>query len=93
MRHGGEAEPDAVVQEDITTEMAAERMSPSDCRRAMSYLGSKDRIYMLVLFGLISVLSFKEFLQFAYIKYDNELVIALLVDKGYATNQIGRAHV
>ena len=26
------------------------------------YLGSKDRIYMLVLFGLISILSFKEFL-------------------------------
>lgn len=28
---------------------------------------------MLMLFGLISILSFKEFLQFAYIKYDNEL--------------------
>jgi len=25
------------------------------------YLGSKDRIYMLVLFGLISVLSFRSF--------------------------------
>jgi len=37
------------------------------------YLGSKNRIYMLMLFGLISTLSFKEFLQFAYIKYDNEL--------------------
>ena len=37
------------------------------------YLGSRNRIYMLVLFGLISILSFKEFLQFAYIKYDNEL--------------------
>ena len=39
------------------------------------YLGSRNRIYMLVLFGLISILSFKEFLQFAYIKYDNELKI------------------
>ena len=36
-------------------------------------LGSINRIYMLMLFGLISILSFKEFLQFAYIKYDNEL--------------------
>ena len=39
------------------------------------YLGSRDRIYMLILFGIISILSFKEFLQFAYIKYDNELKI------------------
>ena len=39
------------------------------------YLGSRNRIYMLILFGLISTLSFKEFLQFAYIKYDNELKI------------------
>ena len=39
------------------------------------YLGSRDRIYMLILFGLISILSFKEFLQFAYIKYNNELKI------------------
>ena len=38
-------------------------------------LGSINRIYMLMLFGLISILSFKEFLQFAYIKYDNELKI------------------
>lgn len=37
------------------------------------YLGSRNRIYMLILFGLISTLSFKEFLQFAYIKYDNKL--------------------
>ena len=36
-------------------------------------LGSINRIYMLMLFGLISILSFKEFLQFAYIKYNNEL--------------------
>lgn len=36
-------------------------------------LGSINRIYMLMLFGLISILSFKEFLQFTYIKYDNEL--------------------
>ena len=36
-------------------------------------LGSINRIYMLMLFGLISILSFKEFLQFAHIKYDNEL--------------------
>lgn len=36
-------------------------------------LGSINRIYMLMLFGIISILSFKEFLQFAYIKYDNEL--------------------
>ena len=36
-------------------------------------LGSINRIYMLMLFGLISILSFKEFLQFIYIKYDNEL--------------------
>ena len=36
-------------------------------------LGSINRICMLMLFGLISILSFKEFLQFAYIKYDNEL--------------------
>ena len=34
---------------------------------------------MLVLFGLISVLSFKEFLHFAYIKYDNELVISSFI--------------
>ena len=40
------------------------------------YLGSKNRIYMLMLFGLISILSFKEFLQFAYIKYDSELKIS-----------------
>ena len=39
------------------------------------YLGSRDRIYILILFGIISILSFKEFLQFAYIKYDNELKI------------------
>lgn len=39
------------------------------------YLGSKNRIYMLTLFGLISILSFREFLQFAYLKYDNELKI------------------
>ena len=38
-------------------------------------LGSINRICMLMLFGLISILSFKEFLQFAYIKYDNELKI------------------
>ena len=38
-------------------------------------LGSINRIYMLMLFGLISILSFKEFLQFAYIKYDSELKI------------------
>ena len=38
-------------------------------------LGSINRIYMLMLFGLISILSFKEFLQFTYIKYDNELKI------------------
>ncbi|WP_427170050.1 phosphatidate cytidylyltransferase [Fusobacterium nucleatum] len=43
------------------------------------YLGSKDRIYMLILFGLISILSFSEFLQFAYIKYDNELKITSLI--------------
>ena len=43
------------------------------------YLGSKDRIYMLVLFGLISILSFKEFLQFAYIKYNNELKISSFI--------------
>ncbi|WP_338960577.1 phosphatidate cytidylyltransferase [Fusobacterium nucleatum] len=36
-------------------------------------LGSINRIYMLMLFELISILSFKEFLQFAHIKYDNEL--------------------
>ena len=36
-------------------------------------LGSINRIYMLMLFGLISILSFKEFLKFAYINYDNEL--------------------
>ena len=36
-------------------------------------LGSINRIYMLMLFGIISILSFKEFLQFTYIKYDNEL--------------------
>ena len=43
------------------------------------YLGSKDRIYMLILFGLISFLSFKEFLQFAYIKYDSELKISSFI--------------
>ena len=43
------------------------------------YLGSKDRIYMLILFGLISILSFKEFLQFAYIKYNSELMITSIV--------------
>ena len=43
------------------------------------YLGSRDRIYMLILFGIISILSFKEFLQFAYIKYDNELVISSFI--------------
>ena len=43
------------------------------------YLGSRDRIYMLILFGLISTLSFKEFLQFAYTKYDNELKISSFI--------------
>ena len=43
------------------------------------YLGSRDRIYMLILFGLISILSFREFLQFAYIKYDNELKISSFI--------------
>ena len=43
------------------------------------YLGSRDRIYMLILFGLISILSFKEFLQFAYIKYNNELKISSII--------------
>ncbi|MDC7956329.1 phosphatidate cytidylyltransferase, partial [Fusobacterium simiae] len=38
-------------------------------------LGSINRIYMLVLFGIISILSFKEFLQFNYIKYNNKLKI------------------
>ena len=38
-------------------------------------LGSINRICMLMLFGLISILSFKEFLQFACIKYDSELKI------------------
>ena len=43
------------------------------------YLGSRDRIYMLILFGLISTLSFKEFLQFVYTKYDNELKISSFI--------------
>ena len=43
------------------------------------YLGSRDRIYMLILFGIISILSFKEFLQFAYIKYNNELKISSFI--------------
>lgn len=43
------------------------------------YLGSRDRIYMLILFGIISILSFKEFLQFAYIKYDNELILSSFI--------------
>ena len=43
------------------------------------YLGSRDRIYMLILFGIISILSFKEFLQFAYTKYDNELKISSFI--------------
>ena len=42
-------------------------------------LGSINRIYMLMLFGLISILSFKEFLQFAYIKYNNELKISSFI--------------
>ena len=42
------------------------------------YLGSRNRIYMLILFGLISILSFKEFLQFAYMKY-NELIISSFI--------------
>lgn len=42
-------------------------------------LGSRNRIYMLILFGLISILSFREFLQFAYLKYDNKLKIYSLI--------------
>jgi len=33
------------------------------------YLATMSRIYLLLLFGLISTLAFKEFLQFAYIKF------------------------
>ena len=43
------------------------------------YLATKSRIYLLLLFGLISTLAFKEFLQFAYIKYNSELMITSIV--------------
>ena len=36
------------------------------------YLATMNRIYLLLLFGLISTLAFKEFLQFAYIKYNKQ---------------------
>ena len=39
------------------------------------YLATMSRIYLLLLFVLISTLAFKEFLQFAYIKYNSELMI------------------
>ena len=38
-----------------------------------------SRIYLLLLFGLISTLAFKEFLQFAYIKYNSELIVTSVV--------------
>ena len=43
------------------------------------YLATMSRIYLLLLFGLISTLAFKEFLQFAYIKYNSELMITSIV--------------
>lgn len=43
------------------------------------YLATMNRIYLLLLFGLISTLAFKEFLQFAYIKYNRELMITSIV--------------
>ena len=43
------------------------------------YLATMSRIYLLLLFGLISTLAFKEFLQFAYIKYNSKLMITSIV--------------
>ena len=43
------------------------------------YLTTMNRIYLLLLFGFISTLSFKEFLQFAHIKYDSELIITSII--------------
>ena len=43
------------------------------------YLTTMNRIYLLLLFGFISTLSFKEFLQFAYIKYNSELMITSII--------------
>ena len=43
------------------------------------YLATMSRIYLLLLFGLISTLAFKEFLQFAYIKYNSELIVTSVV--------------
>ena len=43
------------------------------------YLATMSRIYLLLLFVLISTLAFKEFLQFAYIKYNSELMITSIV--------------
>ena len=43
------------------------------------YLATMSRVYLLLLFGLISTLAFKEFLQFAYIKYNSELMITSIV--------------
>ena len=43
------------------------------------YLATMSRIYLLLLFGLISTLAFKEFLQFAYIKYNSELIVTSIV--------------
>ena len=43
------------------------------------YLATMSRFYLLLLFGLISTLAFKEFLQFAYIKYNSELMITSVV--------------
>ena len=43
------------------------------------YLGSKDRVYMLILFGLIPILSFKEDFILLYIVKINKIIAKIKI--------------